>query len=748
MTTSKIPGWSPNTDLLLRHVFPTFDEDCPPSSGKPSRHIAKGPAVHGSHGGFDIIDHAFGYKFPSALLKELQSHGWVDTPTNGGRGKLSPARTKMDVDLSNIFIASVNDFLGSDVSDNVDASRSNWGSSGVRGDESAFIPRKDRSDALEFSLRYPALHHLISSIEDTAIQRLGTKKEVRERYGEDHEKYSMKEKPSPAFVFDTSLTSVQVAKFPGDGRAGYPRHCDRGNSCLVDTARSDEGGKGMERILTFVYYLTPPDWDADSDGGALRLFSPIGEVSKSDTALLAKESNYDTCFDVIPYSDRMVVFRSDLIEHQVMPSFRRDRMAVTVWLYGRAISSRNEATKINFTDNSSNQTFEDAKVDRDEVFRSPPPLALPSNNFREKTVFVAIPSYRDKETWPTIKSLIQMARYPGRFYIGVVWQVDTKSQQEMDMFTSGKDIITTLKSSHWENTKNLRSIIVGYTQSTGPCYARYLAQTLHRGEDYVLQIDSHMRFRPNWDEYLIAQLHKCGSSSEKGKAVLTAYPPGYELPCGPGEDAETRGTILVPWKFGDDGILRQKGRLLRREYTHSDSFGQNHNDNIPCLLYAGGFNFFQSSLLDVCSYDRKLHGLFFGEEISMAVRLFTHGYDLFAPPESVCYHLWKRNPLRNIAIHRQNLAVEKEDAISVVREQVRGRGRGLGTIRVAEQFALQLGVNFETLTLSDGCENANLDSDAFVSSFRDNPAAISDCMDLSKENINQVMALVSQFTGH
>lgn len=460
MTTSKIPGWSPNTDLLLRHVFPKSDEDCPPLSSKPSRQIFKGPAVHGSHGGFDIIDHAFGYKFPSALLKELQSHGWVDNPTNGGKGKLNPARTKMDVDLSNVLIASVNDFLGSDVSDNVVDSRSNWGSSGVRGDVSAFIPRKDRSDALEFSLRYPALHHLISSIEDTAIQRLGMKKDVRERNGEDHEKYSMKENPSPAFLFDTSLTSVQIAKFPGDGRAGYPRHCDRGKSCL-----GDEGGKEMERILTFVYYLTPSDWDADSDGGALRLFSPISEDSKSDTATLAKESDYDTCFDVIPYSDRMVVFRSDLIEHQVMPSFRRDRMAVTVWLYGRTISSRNDATTINFTDNSSNQTFTDPKDDRDELFRSPPPLALPSNNFREKTVFVAIPSYRDKETWPTIKSMIETARYPSRVYIGVVWQVDTKSQQEMDIFTSGKDIITT--SYHWENTKNLRSIIVDYTQATG-----------------------------------------------------------------------------------------------------------------------------------------------------------------------------------------------------------------------------------------------------------------------------------------
>jgi hypothetical protein len=40
------------------------------------------------------------------------------------------------------------------------------------------------------------------------------------------------------------------------------------------------------------------------------------------------------------------------------------------------------------------------------------------------------------------------------------------------------------------------------------------------------QIDSHMRFRPNWDVYLIACLNACPA---KTKPVLTAYPPGYTL---------------------------------------------------------------------------------------------------------------------------------------------------------------------------------------------------------------------------
>ena len=264
----------------------------------------------------------------------------------------------------------------------------------------------------------------------------------------------------------------------------------------------------------------------------------------------------------------------------------------------------------------------------------------------------------------------------------------------------------------------------------GPCYARYLAQTLHRGEDYVLQIDSHMRFRQNWDEYLINQLNKCPKL-----AVLTTYPPGYELPHGPGVNSETRATVLVPWKFGeDDGMLRQKSRLLRHGYQQNagNCFSGNYhgnlttaskeniNDNIPCLLYAAGFNFFHSFLLDLCPYDHKLHGLFFGEEISMAVRLYTHGYNLFAPPQTVCYHLWARNPLRardNCEDLKQKHVLQRGASLEVVRMQLRGVGRGLGNVRSTEEFAHKLGVDFEKHILAPGCENAGLSCDAFVSSL-------------------------------
>ncbi|KAL7518109.1 hypothetical protein ACHAWX_005439 [Stephanocyclus meneghinianus] len=703
MTTmpTTISGWTPKTTHLLR---------CNSASA-------------GGHGGYDIIDHAFGSTFPAQLVQELQSNGWLDDPTRGTTGRLGRARTKMDVDLDRILQLSS---LGDDDYRN---------EKGVRGDESVFISREVRQQD-SFPKQYPMLHRLVTCVEQTAFERFA---------GITNGKSSDSE--STYLEFNKGMTSVQLAKYPGNGMAGYPRHCDVGATCRreLNSSLSMKGKESDRRILTFVYYLTPDGWDAELDGGALRIYSSHLVHGRDN---VQPTPDY---WDVAPFSDRMVVFRSDCIEHQVMPSLRRERIALTIWIYGRehntipTITDLLSPTKVKCKTGTQSQLFESPRhCLTSDTSNLPPPLPVfaltHDTQDNHETIFVAIPSYRDQETWPTIHSLIQTAHHPERVYIGVVWQIDTFSPEEVQLLNdtdngsiNTQQILANLKSG-WSLETNFRSITMDYRQSTGPCYARHLAQTLHLGEDYVLQIDSHMRFRPNWDAYLIHQLQKCHmptslgtprmtkDSNNKPRAVLTAYPPNYDAPDGPGPNAETRGTVLVPWKFGVDGMLRQKGRLLRPGYTNNElsNPGSDRNDNIPCLLFAAGFNFFHSTLLDCCPYDHKLHGLFFGEEISMAVRLYTHGYDLFSPPLTVCYHQWKRNPMRTRDIsdmtedNRKRLASQKEASLDVVRMQLRGLGRGLGQHRSARQFSDELGVDFDKCSLLPDCDNGKLSAEAFA----------------------------------
>ena len=93
---------------------------------------------------------------------------------------------------------------------------------------------------------------------------------------------------------------LQLARYPGDGE-GYRRHRD-----------AFTGGPGSRR-LTAICYLNP-HWRPEH-GGMLRLHGPSGAL------------------DVEPWLDRLVVFRSEQVEHEVLPVLA-PRYAATAWYYG------------------------------------------------------------------------------------------------------------------------------------------------------------------------------------------------------------------------------------------------------------------------------------------------------------------------------------------------------------------------------------------------------------------------------
>ena len=97
---------------------------------------------------------------------------------------------------------------------------------------------------------------------------------------------------------------VQVARYPGGGTA-YNRHRD---------AFPARPGGHPNRRVTAIYYANP-GW-CPEDGGALRLH---GVESPTDVA---------------PVLDRLLVFLSERVEHEVLP-VRVPRSAVTAWFRAR-----------------------------------------------------------------------------------------------------------------------------------------------------------------------------------------------------------------------------------------------------------------------------------------------------------------------------------------------------------------------------------------------------------------------------
>ena len=485
----------------------------------------------------------------------------------------------------------------------------------TRGDKSCFLPRNYR-DTDTFQVKHPALQDLISRVEATVQEEL-------------HE------------TIQFHHTSVQLAMYPGDGTSGYPRHCDRSNKCRDETNQHNDFNTSsplVERLISCIYYLTHPDW-CEEDGGHLRLFTTSEQP-----------------FDIIPFINRMVVFRSDAVEHQVLPS-NRDRIALTIWVYGTLLNNSTPISEQPFTTVDPNKQL------------SPPSLSVPDMHDSTSTIFVAIASYRDSETGPTIQACLQSAQYPNRITIGVLLQVD---------LAQDGDIVASIPT-----TANIRVMQLHAKDAAGPCYARALCQHLMQDETYYLQIDSHMRFRYNWDTYLI---HTLPTSN---RAMLTAYPVGYQLPNA--IPNETRGTLLVPWKM-DGNLLRQRGRLMKHSTTPT-----------RCYLYAAGFNFSRAHSVQEVPYDGTLRHLFFGEELSMAARLYCAGWDLYAPPESVVYHLWSRS-------HRPSGYVDemaRTQAIHRVVDQVVNGTTDSG-LRSIKGFWQGLQVDIQNHTFQEGAENGVL----------------------------------------
>jgi len=188
-------------------------------------------------------------------------------------------------------------------------------------------------------------------------------------------------------------------------------------------------------------------------------------------------------------------------------------------------------------------------------------------------------------------------------------------------------------------------------EARGPVVARNLSRTLYRGEHYVLSVDSHTRFGCNWDKRLVA-LHL---SLNQSRGIITAYPPPYDplkashrAHTHPHSHPHTHPTHLPPSRLAasafhpEDNILRIGSVEIPKQECECRVSGV-CGGAAASLFWAAGFNFARGmSVLEV-QYDGRLLDLFWGEEILMALQLWTAGYDFYAPCDaSLILHRWSR----------------------------------------------------------------------------------------------------------
>lgn len=226
---------------------------------------------------------------------------------------------------------------------------------------------------------------------------------------------------------------------------------------------------------------------------------------------------------------------------------------------------------------------------------------------RQPRIFVAIASYRDPQLVPTIIDCIRKAKWPQRLRFGICWQHGPDEPE----FPFGHDA-------------SFRVADIDWRESQGACWARAVTMKMWDGEEYYLQVDSHSRFVRHWDSKLVRLARIVDSS----KPLFSSTPAAFSS------------------KDGDVYITHDACKLNYDGFTE-DSIVLTVADSIPASLkgrrpairarfVAAGFIFTSGAICEEVPYDPGLY--FVGEEITMTVRAFTAGFDLFHPTSIFLWH--------------------------------------------------------------------------------------------------------------
>ena len=292
-------------------------------------------------------------------------------------------------------------------------------------------------------------------------------------------------------------------------------------------------------------------------------------------------------------------------------------------------------------------------------------------------IFVQIASYRDPELEKTIKIMIENAKRPNNLRIGVCRQYHPED---------GFDTLN-----EYRKDKKFRILDVLYSESKGVCWARNQVQQLYGGEEYTLQIDSHMRFEKNWDDEfikMVKQLQKKGFQ----KPLLTGYVSSFN----PENDPLER--IKEPWRMVFDRFIPEGAVFFLPETIPG---WEKLKEPVTSRFYSAHFAFTVGQFSVEVQHDPEFY--FHGEEISIAARAYTHGYDLFHPHKTLIWHEYTRKGrtkqwdddkewvMRNNMSHSKNRKLFGMDGeLSDVDFGI----YGFGTERTLKEYEIYSGLRF------------------------------------------------------
>ena len=251
----------------------------------------------------------------------------------------------------------------------------------------------------------------------------------------------------------------------------------------------------------------------------------------------------------------------------------------------------------------------------------------------EPTIFLMIASYRDWQCRDTAASALARATHPRRVVVAAVQQ-----NRPGDVGCADPPVPCS-EDPHQPLCKyssQVRVYAMDANDATGPVYARHVGYRMYRGEAFALQVDAHCVFVNGWDVGIIDQWKR----TRNEMAVLSTYLTDLEGSVSPSGDSlrKTRPIMCNSDFEGSPGYLRHGAQPERVPAIR----------DVPMLqpYWAAGFSFARGHFVHRVRYDCCLPMVFMGEEISIGVRAWTHGYDMYAPQASVLFHEYAQKSSR------------------------------------------------------------------------------------------------------
>ena len=315
----------------------------------------------------------------------------------------------------------------------------------------------------------------------------------------------------------------------------------------------------------------------------------------------------------------------------------------------------------------------------DEVDFNGNPNKVIMEEIKDKSIFVQLASYRDPQLLPTLRDLFDKADRPDDLTVCIAWQ------------HSVEDAWDTLE--EYKNDPRVIIIDIDYTKSKGACWARNTIQGRYADQAYTLQLDSHHRFIQSWDTELILMYEELRKEGVH-KPLLTGYISSFD------PDNDPAGRVQDPWWMTFDRFTPE-GVVFFLPATIPD--WKTRTKPVPSRFYSAHFAFTTGKFCLEVPHDPEFY--FHGEEITIAVRAYTSGYDLYHPHKVIAWHEYTRKGRTKHWDDSKTWSVQNKHTHSQTRKLLGIDGEvdveyqngpyGLGRVRTIDDYTKYAGIRFK-----------------------------------------------------